>query len=51
MKKKIQRKKNVCLLRVLAMKVELTFSTPTKNQFSFFGSILKELKKKKKETI
>ena len=48
-KKNEKKKKNFCFLTVWGMEVELPFSSSTKNPFSFFNPILKELKKKKKQ--
>ncbi|RDY13714.1 Protein TIC 214, partial [Mucuna pruriens] len=49
MKKRGVTKKNFCFLTIWGMEVELPFSGSTKNRFSFFDPIFKELKKKTKQ--
>jgi len=47
MKKRGMKKKNFCFLTIWGTEVELPFSASTKNRFSFFNPIFKELKKKR----
>nr|YP_010964513.1 hypothetical chloroplast RF19 [Ototropis elegans]WNM89168.1 hypothetical chloroplast RF19 [Ototropis elegans] len=49
MKKRGVKKKNFCFLTIWGTEVELPFSASTKNRFSFFNPIFKELKKKTKQ--
>nr|YP_005088863.1 Ycf1 [Pongamia pinnata]AEQ36900.1 Ycf1 [Pongamia pinnata] len=48
-KKKNLKKKNFCFLTIWGREVELPFSGSSKNRFSFFDPIFKELKKKMKK--
>nr|WPN87330.1 hypothetical chloroplast RF1 [Flemingia sp.] len=48
-KKDAMKRKKFGFLTIWGMEVELPFSSSTKNGFSFFNPILKELKKKKKQ--
>nr|YP_009974362.1 hypothetical protein RF1 [Uraria lagopodoides]QNH95219.1 hypothetical protein RF1 [Uraria lagopodoides] len=49
MKKRGMKKKNFCFLTIWGTEVEFPFSASTKNRFSFFNPIFKELKKKTKQ--
>nr|YP_010159110.1 hypothetical chloroplast RF19 [Cajanus crassus]QRG31389.1 hypothetical chloroplast RF19 [Cajanus crassus] len=48
-KKDRMKRKNFCFLTIWGLEVELPFSSSTKNIFSFFDPIFKELKKKTKQ--
>lgn len=48
-KKDPMKRKNFCFLTIWGLEVELPFSSSTKNIFSFFDPIFKELKKKTKQ--
>nr|YP_010163102.1 Ycf1 [Millettia dura]QRI60894.1 Ycf1 [Millettia dura] len=48
-KKRKLKKKNFCFLTIWGREVELPFSGSSKNRFSFFDPIFKELKKKMKK--